>query len=162
IIAEELFSKSETGHNLDAFVKDVRQGINSAANSAVESDEDHYVRHPQRLFRTKRFFEDIKLIQKLIERNQNTDRADLLRTTRRGLPDPPDLLRLPARSRPWKEIDDLIASLSRTAESIAPFLRRFKPQGKPGKHDPFTRVFIDEVFDLWRELYWAEESPDEN
>jgi hypothetical protein len=49
------------------------------------------------------------------------------------------------------------------ADLIAVFLgRRRKPQGKPGHHDPFTRAFIDEVFDLWSKCYWTEGSADEN
>jgi hypothetical protein len=158
IVAEELFAKSETAGWLSAFVREIREGINAAAISALEIDRDR-LRHPQRFFRTKRFFEDVKLIQKLIERNKNVDRTDLLLTTRHFLnKDYP--LQFP--KVPHHEIDDLIASLPRMADAIAVFLGRRKPRGKPGHHDPLTRAFIDEVFDLWSKRYWAEESADEN
>jgi hypothetical protein len=81
IIVEELFAKNETASGLSAFVREVREGINSAAIFALEIDRDR-LRYPQRFFRAKRFFEDVKQMQKLIERNKNVDRTDIPHTTK--------------------------------------------------------------------------------
>jgi hypothetical protein len=163
IIAEELFAKSETTGWLNAFIREVRKGINSAGISALEMNRDR-LKHPERFFRTKRFIEDIKRMQKLIERNKKVDRVDLQRETKRVLNriDLPPVIRVRPERAHVDEIDALLAALPGAADAIAVFLKRYKLQVRGGNHDPVTRVFIDKVFDLWRELYWTEASADEN
>jgi hypothetical protein len=48
------------------------------------------------------------------------------------------------------------------SKAITVFLRARKVRGKPGNHDPLTREFIDLLFDLWTDLFWAETAFDES
>ena len=51
------------------------------------------------------------------------------------------------------EIDCLKAALLYANEATTLFITCFKPQhGQSGNHDPLTRTFIAEIFDLWLSL----------
>ena len=64
-------------------MKSIRKGINLAARSAEMNERTFRDRHPRRLRFTKRLFNDLKLVQKLIERNRNFNATGILLSTKR-------------------------------------------------------------------------------
>jgi hypothetical protein len=156
--AEELRTAGGSRASQVEFVKSIRQKITCAAQLAIAADADHRVLGPGRLFLTKRLFRDLSKVRSLIERNRSSSAQDVLDSTKRIRPRSRPLL---VDERETDEIRRLQTALECASEAITTFQTMYEPQGTPGNHDPLTRTFIENVFELWIEHRWSEESPDE-
>jgi hypothetical protein len=137
-----------------AFARLIRQRICFSAHYSVMVTRNYFVNNPRDLDLTKSFFSDLSKIQLLIDQNKSFDPRALF---------PSIKLVQPSRSQMGGivQIENLQSALQHVSKLIGDLLR-YKPQGKPGHHDPFTRAFIDEIFELWCDHVWVEPWPHEN
>ena len=137
-----------------AFTRLIRQRISFSANYAVIMARNYFVNNPRDLLLTKRLFADLPKIEVLIQRNKALDPQAVSHST--------ETVQSSRSQTGTVEIEQLQSELQLVSKSIREFLSRYKPQGEPGNHDPFTRTFIDEIFELWCDHVWDEPLPGEN
>jgi hypothetical protein len=138
-----------------AFARLIRQRISFSANYSVMVARNYFVNNPRRLHLTRRFFGDLPKIRVLIDRNKSLNPLALFLSTTK-------LVQLSRSQSGTDQIKHLQSALQLVSKLIGEYLLSYKPQGKPGNHDPFARAFIDEIFELWCDHVWVEPLPSEN
>jgi len=153
-VAEELLDSGASDIDKVELIRSIREKVSMAGGRAVLAEVDHQLHGPRRLSSTKRFFRDLSQIQTLIKRNADLDPLAVARSTKRvGRRSLSDLNR-----QAGDECRDLQAALERAKDAITSYQAIFKPQGRPGNHDPLMRTFIDELAELWCHCVWVERS----
>jgi hypothetical protein len=130
-----------------ALAKLIRQRISFSANYSVMAARNYFINNPRDLLLTKRFFTDLSKIQVLIQRNKSLD---------------PLAVSLSTTQTETAQVEHLQSALQLVSKLIGEVGLRYKPERKPGNHDPFTRQFIDEIFELWCDHVWVESLLPEN
>jgi hypothetical protein len=121
----------------------LRERVSMAARAAVLWARWHVVWLPEAQRRTKRFLDDLSLIQFLIKRIENLKPSELMFSTE-------------VTSRKYrggsflKRFTRLRKSLSDADMEIRTYLRIYKLMKRGGNHDRFTRFFILELLETWR------------
>src|SRR5262245_41353202 len=131
----------------DEFVRLFRKEVSVAASFATQFTRDHLNRRPKKLHFTKRFFDDLRVIQSRIRRNEGLREDELL------------VSRNPTFIRKLRSQDatDLQIALRIAAKAIEDYLESYLPYTeRGGNYDWLTTVFIEEVFALWCRHVWVE------
>ncbi|HZL70396.1 MAG TPA: hypothetical protein VFC29_24045 [Candidatus Limnocylindrales bacterium] len=150
-VAQELLKSGMTAAGADEnikFVERMRREISKAAEYSMLWARAHLVRGPERLRKAKRFFEDLRQIQFLINRNVDVTPWDLLYATK--------------MTESMSEDEFLLDTLQDTGGLIEDCLEGRKPVGEGGNYDWLTHLFIQNIFDLWCRYISVEVFPDEN
>jgi hypothetical protein len=138
-VALELFFRgaSASTRGEGKFVRLVREDVSLAAKFAAMSAKIHLRWRPKKLHLTKRFFEDLRHIQKRIRRNKGLSPLDLQTS-------------LNQISIPNVRAEALQSTLGLADIAIRDYLERYRTSSsEPGNYDWLTRRFIDELFELW-------------
>jgi hypothetical protein len=156
-VAQELLAVGDPSSqdSPTAFARLIRQRVSFSANYSAMVARNYFVNNPRHLHLTKRFFRDLSEIQLLIDRNKSVDPLNLFLSTKLVQSSPSQL-------GGRDQIKHLQSALQFVSKLVEEYLLTYEPKGKPGNHDPYTRAFIDEIFELWCEHVWAEPLPSEN
>ena len=142
-VALELFRQGApiSNHSEDGFVRLVREGVSAAASLAMKFASVLLVWRPEKLHLTNRFFDDLRAIQSRIKRIEGLNMDELL------------VSRQPISIRKGSPVDDATAvqtALGVAAKAIEDYLESYLPgTNDGGNYDWFTRLFIDQCFELW-------------
>jgi hypothetical protein len=147
--ASVLFSHPE-------FVRGLRAEMNEVARFAMANAKEHFIRYPKLLRETKRLYQDLPKIKRLLQRNEDLGCLHLYLTTLRT-----DFIRRPRLRDQPDEVYNLVTALWRASKTITVFQNNFKPRVKPGNHDPLTRGFIDALSKFWARRHWREQLANE-
>lgn len=144
-VAQELMLAGVIGTGSDgkSLIPLVRDKVWLAAAYAAMRARNYLVNNPKRRRLMKRLFEDLRYIEKRIERNSDLRRIDFVLYTwdarwRTRLPNQRD------------HHEDLLTTLEHTGNVIRDYLSTHSlKKARGGNHDPLTGQFIDDIFDLW-------------
>ena len=148
-VAQELFAVAVPSflYSPTAFARLIRQGINFSANCSVMAARIDFAINPKWLHLTRPFFRDLSKIQALI--HQSKSLSPLVQSSRS---------QMGGTDQNEHNLASALQLISRLIEDQL----RYRPQQKPGHHDPFTRTFIGKIFELWCDHVWVESLPREN
>jgi hypothetical protein len=142
-IAEELYKQGVLLNRepFELLLKKFRHSVDIAGCLGLGSAQAELLRAPEHRRLTKRFFEDIKVISHLIERNKKADAFYIsfhVRARRSGC--------LDRTSR-------LLTMLREVRSEIESYLSDYRPDaGRGGNRDARSYDFISEMLDVWRDF----------
>jgi hypothetical protein len=126
----------------ESLLKKLRRSVDHAGCNSLGAAQAELVRAPEYRRLTKRLFDDIRLISKLIERNKNADPSYIwLSITHQR------------RRRGWSldRTAFLLKKLRDIQSPINEYLLDYRPDHhQGGNRDPLVNHFISEMLDVWR------------
>jgi hypothetical protein len=136
----------------EMFLKKLRRSVDIAGYHSLVLAQNTLVQAPSDLKLTERFFEDVKVISHLIDRNKKADPHSIRLSVK--------YLRHDA-SRPQPRIEcqdrtsSLLTKLRDVRAEIEGYLLDYRPGDgrRGGNHDPLSSYFISEMLEVvWREF----------
>jgi hypothetical protein len=145
-IAAELYNEGVFSNRepFELFLKNLRRSVDLAGCFSLQSAQFTLVRSPNHLRLTKRFFEDIKTISHLIERNEKADPLYIMLSAKY-------LRRSTGGCR--ERTSSLLTKLREVRAEIEGYLLDYRlGDGCGGNRDPLSNNFISEMLDVWRDF----------
>jgi hypothetical protein len=141
LYAEGIFLNREP---VELFLKRLRRSVDFAGFYSLGAAQAELVTAPEQISLTKRFFEDVKAISHLIERNKTIDPH--------YVPLFVGFLRHGTGSC-FDRTSSLLTKLRDVQAEIEGYLLDYRPRdGRGGNRDPLSYNFISEMLDVWRDF----------
>lgn len=141
LYAEGIFLNREP---VELFLKRLRRSVDFAGCHSLVLAQSDLLTAPEQIKLTKRFFEDVKAISHLIERNKTIDLRCVW------------LFVSNLRDEAGWRLDrtaSLLIKLRDVQAEIEGYLLDYRPRGgRGGNRDPLSYYFISEMLDVWRDF----------